>query len=237
MAKEPPLSRTLDLQQFYCLLSDLARRTGEPMPLQNLLENGVPERGIYFFFEPSEKRLDSGKGVRVVRVGTHALTDVSHSTLRQRLRQHRGTLSGNGNHRGSIFRLLVGQALLMRDGDLRCSTWGVGQTNSKVPPELRVIERDVEGKVSSYVAGMQVLLLPVLDAPSRASARARIEAGSIALLSNHDRTPLDVASPQWLGRYSNRPLVRSSGLWNQRHVESEYKPGFLEEFDQLVRRI
>jgi hypothetical protein len=29
-------------------------------------------------------------------------------TLRQRLRQHRGPASGRGNHRGSIFRLLIG---------------------------------------------------------------------------------------------------------------------------------
>ncbi len=32
-----------------------------------------PTRGVYFFFEPGELRTTSGKGMRVVRVGTHAL--------------------------------------------------------------------------------------------------------------------------------------------------------------------
>ena len=72
-----------------------------------------PRRGVYFFFEEGEVRSDSGSGPRVVRVGTHALTDRSKTTLWNRLAQHRGVArSGGGNHRGSVFRLLVGQALL-----------------------------------------------------------------------------------------------------------------------------
>ena len=56
-----------------------------------------PERGVYFFFEPTEARVDSGSGPRVVRAGTHALGTGSRSSLRQRLRQHRGSRSGLGN--------------------------------------------------------------------------------------------------------------------------------------------
>jgi hypothetical protein len=72
----------------------------------------MANRGVYFFFEGGELRSQSGSGGLVVRIGTHAVSVGSKSTLWGRLAQHRGSLSGNGNHRGSIFRLWVGSALL-----------------------------------------------------------------------------------------------------------------------------
>ena len=72
-----------------------------------------PDRGVYFFFEEGEHLKDQ-KGIsRVVRVGTHAITIGAQATLWQRLRQHKGNENGNfgengGNHRGSIFRKLLG---------------------------------------------------------------------------------------------------------------------------------
>lgn len=230
------MSRASDLPEFYRLLDSLADRTGGPIPLHECLANSVPERGVYFFFEPGEERRESGRGLRVVRVGTHALTAGSSSTLKQRLRQHRGSRVGSGNHRGSIFRLLVGQALQARSGDLRCETWGLGQNAGALAADLRSVERVIELEVSNYLARMKVLLLPILDDPGPASARAKVEAGAIALLSNHNRKLLDEASLQWLGHFSNRPLVRSSGLWNQRHVEAQPDPELLELLDQLVHR-
>lgn len=228
------MSRLADLRQFYALLDELAHRTGGPMLLGECLQTHVPDRGVYFFFEPGEERRDSGSGPRVVRVGTHGLTSGSRSTLKQRLGQHRGTHLGTGNHRGSIFRLLVGQALLERERDLRCETWGVSQNSGKVSAEMRSIERQVEEQVSAYLTRMHILLLPVLDASGPDSIRAKIEAGAIALLSNHDRPPLDPPSREWLGRQSNRPLVRSSGLWNQRHVNALHRTDFLGELRHLI---
>jgi hypothetical protein len=80
---------------------------------------------VYFFFEPGEVRRDSGEDLRLVRVGTHGLAVGSKSTFRQRLGQHRGHGSGGGNHRGSIFRLLVGQALTARGDIPGAASWGV----------------------------------------------------------------------------------------------------------------
>jgi hypothetical protein len=40
-----------------------------------------PERGVYFFFEQGETRSKSHIAERVVRVGTHALTTSSQTTL------------------------------------------------------------------------------------------------------------------------------------------------------------
>ena len=78
---------------------------------------GLPRRGVYFFMEDGEVRSDSGTGPRIVRVGTHALTEGSGTKLWSRLSQHRGpTKSGGGNHRGSIFRLIVGTSVMARNG-------------------------------------------------------------------------------------------------------------------------
>ena len=61
--------------------------------------SGWPDRGVYFFMEDGERRTDSGGGLRVVRVGTHALTSSSRTTLWKRLSQHKGKkASGGGNH-------------------------------------------------------------------------------------------------------------------------------------------
>ena len=120
------MSRLSDLGRFYVLLDRLKECLGGPRTLATVGSfRDWPTRGVYFFFEPSEFRQESGNGPRVVRVGTHALTAGSRSTMRQRLIQHRGQASGRGNHRGSIFRLLVGQALLARGRLPHCSSWGV----------------------------------------------------------------------------------------------------------------
>jgi hypothetical protein len=74
------------------------------------------------------------------------------------------------------------------------------------------------------------------DEPGPTSARGFIERNSIALLSNFGRAPLDPQSGDWLGHDSDRELVRKSGLWNQRHVEEPYDPGFLDLLDRLISK-
>ena len=107
-----------ELERFYDLADELARRTGGPYLLGACTgREGWPQRGVYLVFEPGEYRAD-GHTPRVVRVGTHALKRGSQRRLWQRLRQHRGNNDGGGNHRGSVFRKHVGAALLARDGPL-----------------------------------------------------------------------------------------------------------------------
>jgi hypothetical protein len=148
-----------------------------------------PNRGVYFFFEAGEIRSDSGKGPRVVRVGTHALSGTSRSTLRQRLYQHRGNAGGcGGNHRGSIFRKHLGLALLDGGTGTICTTWGNGNTASR---EIRVSEQPLEIRVSQLIGAMPFLWLAIEDEPGTDSMRGFIERNSIALLSNFDRQSLD----------------------------------------------
>ena len=105
------------LRRFYELLDELSRRTGGVRRLDQG-RGPIPRtgRGLYFFFERGDQRSDTGDGSRVTRVGTQALVRGAKSTLWSRLAQHRGRAkSPGGNHRGSVFRLLVGQALIRRD--------------------------------------------------------------------------------------------------------------------------
>lgn len=226
------MNRVDDLARFYELLDQLASDLGGPARLVDCHGRmDWPERGVYFFFEANESRSDSGTGPRVVRVGTHALTEKSRTTLWNRLSQHRGTRALGGNHRGSIFRLLVGTALMQRDTALSCLSWGMG---SSAPRQTRDMETHVERAVSEHIGQMPFLWLAVDDPPGGNSLRGHIERNAIALLSNREKAPLDPPSPAWLGLDCPREKVRTSGLWNQNHVDEAYDPTFLDTLEDLI---
>jgi hypothetical protein len=192
---------------------------------------GWPRRGVYFFMEPGEVRSESGAGPRIVRVGTHALTEGSGTTLWSRLKQHRGQQkTGGGNHRGSIFRLIIGTAILARNGhDL--PSWGSG---NNAPAAVRAAEHALECEVSEVICAMPFLWLAIDDEPGAESLRGYIERNSIALLSNFEKEPLDPPRSGWLGHSCNRERVRRSGLWNQNHVDEAYDAAFLGSFERLI---
>ena len=227
-------NRLSDLQRFYDLLGQPEGRVGGMRRLSactGRLE--WPDRGVYFFFESGEQRTESGSGPRVVRVGTHALRAGSRTKLLNRLSQHRGSArSGRGNHRGSIFRLLIGEALSRRDSTLGLKTWGKG---SSAGPDVRAAEREHERAVSTYLGEMPILWVDVDDAPGGDSMRGRIERNAIALLSGFYEPPLDPPSPSWLGNSSGREKVIGSGLWNQNHVDESYSASFLDELESRIQ--
>lgn len=225
-----------NLERFYLLVARLADAPGQGLALRELAgRSSLPNRGVYLFCEPGEFRAGNPSVRRVVRVGTHAVSTGSKSNLRGRLKQHLGTRSGGGNHRGSIFRLHVGAALLGRDGT-QLATWGVG---SSAPPAVRdsetgrAAEAAWENRVSEYIGGMSVFWIDVPDDPGPQSQRSLIERNAIALLSNK-LAPIDKASSGWLGRFSPRQEIRDSALWNLNYVEDQYDPRFLEKLELFV---
>jgi len=195
-----------------------------------------PKRGIYYFFESEEHRRGSYTKLRVVRVGTHAVSEGSKSTLWGRLSSHKGNQKqGGGNHRGSIFRLLVGQALIDKRGLQNLETWGKGSSAKK---EIRIHEEGLEKEVSQVIGRMPFLWLEIDIQPSKKSLRGNIERNSIALLSQFQK-PFgmgDVRSGNWLGNYSNRDKVRASGLWNSNHIEEDYDPEFLDILEAFIEK-
>lgn len=160
-----------DLKRFYDLLDQLEQRVGGRRRLFECTGRlAWPHRGVYFFFEEGEQKTGSGEGPRVVRVGTHALTSGAKTKLWNRLSQHRGSArTGGGNHRGSIFRLLVGEALGNRDPAPGLESWGKG---SSAGAEIRAHER----RVSTYLGAMPFLWLEVDDAPGAESIRGSYRA-------------------------------------------------------------
>ena len=236
------VGRLDDLKRFYRAMITLEDRLGGTRTLAECSgKHDWPTRGIYFFFEHSEERSDSGTGPRVVRVGTHGLKAGSRTTLWKRLSQHQGVQkSGGGNHRGSIFRLLIGQALLARN-DQGIPTWGIGNSPGAAAERhsidreaVNASEHPIEREVSKILGAMPFLWLDVPDEPGPDSLRGVIERNAIALLSNYEGDSLDGPSANWLGGSSNRETVRRSGLWNSNHVDETYDPSFLDLLEQQI---
>jgi hypothetical protein len=225
-------SPTFLLDRLYELLRELEVGLGGKRELRACTgKMEWPRRGVYFFFEPGEFRSANASVQRVVRVGTHAVGEGSESTLWSRLHTHRGSLDGRGYHRGSIFRLHVGAALLQRDGaDTGVPTWGQGSTASA---EVRAREEQLELRVSKYIGRMSVLWLAVEDTPGPRSDRAYIERNAVTLLAKIGRQS-DPPSNQWLGNYSPHEAIRRSGLWNVQYVDDVLDPRVLDVLEQYV---
>lgn len=230
------MDRLAATRRFYELLEALERRIGGRRRLGNLsARNAWPERGVYFVFEPKERRARSGVGSRVVRVGTHALAAGSRSTLWRRLRQHRGTLNPPGGlHRASVLRKMVGEAAMARTPELAAPTWGKGE---RIPDSTLLPEQRLERLVSRRLRDMAIVFLPLEDAPGPDSLRGYVVRQTIALLSADPSTPIDPPSTFWLGYHSPRERVRRSGLWNRRDAGEPPDPRFLDVLARLVRNV
>lgn len=194
-----------------------------------------PDRGVYFFFEANETR-ETSDYPRLTRIGTHAVSAGSGTSLWNRLRTHRGALSGSyeggGNHRGSVFRKRVGEALIERDGlhdDF--PKWSEGSTAGR---ELRLEEHELEQRVSEYIRNLPFLWVAVNDEPGPDSDRAYIERNAIALVSNYDEEPLNPRADEWLGFESPCEEIQESGLWNVNHVDESHDSAFLERMADAI---
>lgn len=230
------MDRNALLDRLYSLLDHLEQQIGGKQRLKDC--DGYmhwPDRGVYFFFAPGEYR-GTGDYLRLTRVGTHAVSTGSGTTLWDRLRTHRGALSGTyeggGNHRGSVFRERVGEALVERhDLHEEYPEWGNGSSAGR---DLRLRELDLERRVSDYIRELPFLWVDVDDEPGPRSDRAYIERNAIALASNYGREPIDPRADGWLGHDSPSEKIRGSGLWNVDHVDESYDPAFLDRLAGAV---
>jgi hypothetical protein len=214
-------NRRRDVQRFYAVLADLEHRLGGTRTLATANGRlGWPQRGIYLFFEPGQVRRTSGSGLRVVRVGTHAVAAGSRSTLWGRLHAHQGQLSsGGGQHRASVLRRHGGSALMRHDvwPAAMASQWQVSQSASR---EVRLRGHPLEIAVSRYIGTMPLPWLAVENEPGPDSLRGHLERHTIALLSNYARDPIDPPTTDWLGRYAGSELCSSTPSRDIRHIET-----------------
>lgn len=221
-------ARLADIRVLYAWINN-QRKSGNLFVFSALQHYKTPQRGVYIFLDTHESNFERS-GPRIVRVGTHAVSLGSKTSLRTRLRNHLGPKSGVGNHRGSIFRLHVGRALIQASGKIDYSEfWGVGQAATQ---DIKTLEASHEQQVTRYLEKLEVAVVPVLDDPSKNSLRAIIEAQLIALCTEGLQT-IDVPSLNWLGKHSPIPQIRNSGLWNIRAVGRRYDtngPGSVHSF-------
>jgi hypothetical protein len=99
------------LKGFYELLAILEKKVGGKRHLAEChgKMRWSKRGGVYFFFDQGEPRLESGKGDRVVRVGS------TGGPIWKRLGNHRGNAAtGGGTNGNSQFRVLVSAAIVTR---------------------------------------------------------------------------------------------------------------------------
>ncbi|ELZ45286.1 hypothetical protein C463_06682 [Halorubrum californiense DSM 19288] len=232
------MSRRPDLDRLYDLLDRLEANVGGKQRLKDCTGYmDWPDRGVYLFFAAGETR-DSTDQLRLTRIGTHAVSTGSSTSLWDRLRTHRGanrgSYEGGGNHRGSVFRKRVGEAMIERDGlHDEYPYWGQGSSAAR---ERRLAELEHERRVSEYIRDLPFLWIDIDDEPSPESDRAYIERNMIALASNYAKKSIDGRDCEWLGNASASEAIRQSGLWNVNHVGEEYAPAFLDRLETAVEK-
>ena len=151
--------------------------------------------------------------MRVVRVGTHAAQANSKATIKGRLSQHKGPENLFGSHRASVFRELVGYALMNKDNHPQ-NKWGI-----RIDKSMLESEKVLEKNVSLYLRDLSFTILEIEGEASKDNDRAYIERNSIALLSNYNRLAIDPSSANWLGRFTKKDKIIKSGLWNSNYVD------------------
>jgi hypothetical protein len=230
------LDRVKDVKKLYQILARLEKKLGGKLSIDECIKDkNLPEKGLYFCFEEGEKRSTSGGGLRVVRIGAHALMPSSRSTMLNRLKLDRGNDKDlGGKHRRSMLRKHIGRSFMQRD-KIACKTW-----EKRVKPGPR--ENAIEEKISKHIRGkMKFLYLEVDGDPSSWRKRKEFERYLIALLSNYGReNAVDPPSKKWLGRHFPDRIterVSEAGLYNVHDVERDYDPAFLKDFEKYVTKM
>lgn len=186
------MSRDL-LPELYSLIDPL-QRCNHLTARRNL-----PWNGIYLFFENGEEVVLGGKRYpRIVRVGTHN----KDGNFPQRIRQHYGNVNSlHGNKNGSIFRLHLGGAIMIKDNpnDPRLPSWLV---------HMGASDPQIEEQVSKQLR--ENFTFVWFEVPE-STDRLTLEEGLIALLASD---PRNSPSKEWLGQYSAKDTICRTGLWN-----------------------
>jgi uncharacterized protein DUF6884 len=220
-----------DIARFYLTMRRLWRGQQGGRLISEL--NGKllwPERGVYFITEKNDS-VELKSMPRVIRVGTHAVSNGSRSSLWNRLSSHRGTSDGGGSHRSSIFRSHVGRTIIKTEPNFGWpTTWAREQS---APSSIRVTEKTLEQKVSSLIGAMRVLWIQISDVAGPASDRAYIERNAIGLLSRAILLS-PVSAGSWLGKFSDDWRIAVSGLWNLNHLFLKPDTAFLDVLEAYV---
>ncbi len=134
--------------------------------------DGMPDAGVYFFYEDGESwgHGDGGKKPRIVRVRTHR-----KNNFRSRMRDHYIPDSKSMNldarksppHDRSIFRKNLGRAILNKECNPYLEVLNIDFTTREAQMKkshLRNVEEDAKGQGRGYPAFEGKILAPVRHA-------------------------------------------------------------------------
>lgn len=235
------------LQSFYSELGTLAEQTGGPFYLNDCDgHQNWPTRGIYVFFSPdTDPAIDPVQEWHISRIGTVGDSAGSSSSLWERLRQHRGNVSGKygeggGNHRGSIMRKHIGRAIIENEGLHDAHPhWGTAHRNlpDDIDTEsLREQEHSLEQRVSDYIRSLPFVVIDIPGEPGPDCDRVRIEKNLIALVSHARRTRPRLMRDGWIGHASPKPEIHKTGLWNIHHVSAMFTNSIVGELEPYIKQ-
>lgn len=185
--------------------------------------DSIVQNGIYILFEKGEFAHGTE---RIVRVGTHT----GDNQLISRINQH----FVMKNKDRSIFRKNIGRAILNSMNDSYLDVWEIDFTTKENKERYgHLINNDyqmeIETKISDYIQkNFSFVVIEVSDKGKRLMIESRI----ISEVSNCD---ICKSSSNWLGRYSTKSKIVSSGLWL---VNELYKDNFKElEYEEFKKEL
>lgn len=169
----------------------------------------IPQNGLYIIFEHGEKYLEFD---RIVRVGTHT----GNNQLYSRLNQH--YIKENKNR--SIFRKNIGRCILNKGDNPYLKIWNLDTTSAE---EKRMysqlvdveFERQIERQISKYIQeNLSFCVFRIDDKEQRLFWESKIVS---TLAQSSELRP----SSGWLGNYSPKEKIRTSGLWQVNGLDGE----------------
>jgi len=169
----------------------------------------IPNNGILFLFENGEEAHGYD---RIVHVGTHRGED----RLPLRLNDH----FVNENKDFSILRKNIGRAILNKNDAPFIKQWEVDLTSRKAREQYSWQidinkQEQIESLVTSYIhSNFSFCVIEVNDRDKRIYLKARF----IATFAQCDTCR---PSRDWLGEFSPKEKIRTSGLWNVRYQNGE----------------
>lgn len=189
-----------------CILLNRKRRFNFPFEAQKSI---LPKNGIYIIFENGEMFNDLD---RIVRVGTHT----GDNQLFSRLKQH--FVEENKNR--SILRKNIGRCLLNKNGSPYLPLWELDITSREEKERnLRLLdlefEKQIEKQITNYIqTNLSFCVFEVGTKEQRIIWESKI-------VSTIVKATLFKSSATWLGNYSPKEKIKSSGLWQVNELYNE----------------
>ena len=207
---------------------------GYPFKLDSL-----PLNGIYFFYEEGELWGHGGQRLKIFRIGTHR-----GNNFRNRISEH---LLINEKKMDfdkdkpkpsdrSIFRKNIGRALLNKNKDPYLKIWEIDFLPKKKRTKyghLRDIEKEksIERQITEILREKFFFRFIIIENEDERIGSKGLESKLIGTVSKCMKCK---PSKNWLGNYSPKKQIRTSGLWLTQYLNAE---GITDEDTVVIEKL